>query len=189
MTIKNRDGTPYRLQAPNPFLVQQNELWSDEKIAKYNFDWKKITEESQKEPVIIEEKSKDTVTEEKTEFVPVKEKPTEKSKSQTKISLWMHCLPTIVSEHKDKFYNENIIRTNYGQKFDLETYLIEAGDLSLSFWTTKNLISGSVVFPFRWSDGQSYADYRWWKIIEAQEKEGGWIFDAIPSTLQPDFSG
>ena len=37
MTLKNKDGTVYRIDGPNPFMKKQ-ELWSD--CIKHNLEWK-----------------------------------------------------------------------------------------------------------------------------------------------------
>ena len=75
-----------------------------------------------------------------------------------------------------------------------------ADDLELEFWTSdpnEQIGLKSIIYPFAYEvynkdttryDRVPYDEYRWWIINEKENKEGGWVFYAIPSLDQPDFS-
>jgi hypothetical protein len=78
--------------------------------------------------------------------------------------------------------------------------MISSTDLSIEFWTSdpKNQITEkSIIYPFSYEvhnqstdnyDRVPYDEYRWWKVSSKERKEEGWLFRAVPSDVQPDFS-
>ena len=44
MALKNKDGTPYSLQKPNPVMKNQS-LWKGEKFILHNMKWQTETQE------------------------------------------------------------------------------------------------------------------------------------------------
>ena len=52
MVLKNKDGTPYRLQKPNPVMKNQS-LWTGEKFVLHNMNWavEIKSEENHVEPI------------------------------------------------------------------------------------------------------------------------------------------
>ena len=112
----------------------------------------------------------------------------------------MKCLPAKIEIKKDQLYGESWIKINYSSKIIFPTVLITNSDLILEFWTNdpNELISEhSIVYPFQYEtynnttqsyDRVPFDDRRWWKINKKEKKDMGWLFTAIPSQDQPDFS-
>lgn len=118
-----------------------------------------------------------------------------------KHKVMMHCLPSKIKKHKDDLYGDKWETLTYGKKFVFPSVVLSNNDLSLEFWTSdpnNQINEKSIIFPFAYeiydSNSDSYDripfdEHRWWKITEKQKKdEGGWVFYAIPSADQPDFS-
>ena len=204
MAIKNKDGSAYKLSTPNPLTKDQDlESLKNNEIVLHNFKWeesnvddipemasvlKKDVEEQAKAEEKVEEK-----VEEPEEIIEVKtisvEKPVVTEESKYKVTVSIYCLPAKIKEIQDNFYGEVRQRRSFGKKFSFEAIMIEASDLSIRFWTTINFLAkGSVVFPYRYSDGQPYQEYRWWEITSVESKSGGFIVNAAVSNLQPDFT-
>ncbi len=112
----------------------------------------------------------------------------------------MHCLPAIIKTGQDNLYGEKWIKVSYGEKFIFPSVVTKNSDLSLEFWTTdpnSKLENKSIIFPFCYEvynprtsnyDRVPYDENRWWKISEKVSKDIGWLFIAIPSQDNPDFS-
>lgn len=117
-----------------------------------------------------------------------------------KYKVLCHCLPAKVEIRNDPLYGETWSRVTYGRKFVFPCVVISSTDLSLDFWTSDpdgKISERSVIYPFSYEvhnadtdshDRVPYDDYRWWKIASKEPKEGGWLFSATPSDMQPDFS-
>ena len=118
-----------------------------------------------------------------------------------KYKTMMHCLPAKIIEREDEFYGEKRQKIIYGKKFIFPSVLLENDDLQIQFWTSDpkdQIKEKSIVFPFAYEvfnnetssyDRVPYDEHRWWIINKKEKKEeGGWIFAAIPSITQPDFS-
>jgi hypothetical protein len=102
-----------------------------------------------------------------------------------------HCLPAYIRQEKDDLYDEVMNQVKYGEKFIFPAVILENIDLSMKFWTTdphSKIAKRSVVFPFKYKDGPHLKEFRWWQVVGKEEKELGYIFEAIPSTFQPEFS-
>ena len=112
----------------------------------------------------------------------------------------MHCLPAIIKTGQDNLYGEKWIKVSYGEKFIFPSVVTKNSDLSLEFWTTdpnNKLENKSIIFPFCYEvynprtsnyDRVPYDENRWWKISEKVSKDIGWLFTAVPSQDNPDFS-
>jgi hypothetical protein len=118
-----------------------------------------------------------------------------------KYKVLMHCLPAKTKSHKDSLYGDVWQTVSYGKKFIFPSVVLNSNDLQIEFWTSdpNNQISEkSIVFPFAYEvynqsnnsyDRVPFDEHRWWKITSKENKqEGGWVFYAIPSQDQPDFS-
>lgn len=111
-----------------------------------------------------------------------------------------YCLPAKTKQYSDKFYGEFYTKTKFGKKFIFPFVIIENQDLYIQFWTSdpnKQIEEKSIVYPFAYEiynsanetyDRVPYDEYRWWEISKKEFKDGGWLFEAIPSSNQPDFS-
>lgn len=109
--------------------------------------------------------------------------------SQFRITVSMFCLPSKYKTVRDEFNGEEYQRRTFGKKFSFEAVMVETGDLGIRFWTTVPLLTkGAIVYPYRYSDGQKYGEFRWWEIQSIESKSGGYLIDAIISSVQPDFS-
>ena len=114
-------------------------------------------------------------------------KPTESDRFQITVS--MFCLPAKLKTIRDDFYDDEYQKRTFGKKFSFEAVMVETSDLSIRFWTTVPMLTkGSIVYPYRYNDGQKYGEFRWWEIQSIEEKSGGFLLDATISSMQPDFS-
>lgn len=113
-----------------------------------------------------------------------------------------YCLPANVQRKTDKFYGESWMKVTYGKKIIFPSVMTEVTDFGIEFWTSDpndQITEKSIVYPFVYEvynsetgsyDRVPYDEYRWWKISEKKKmEEGGWLFKAEPSDVQPDFSG
>lgn len=214
MTIVSKDGSVYLLKSPNP-LVKQQEKWDLTKLVFHNFNWEEIREKAEikktapkKEP---EQKTVKISTEPKENYSPPKEQPeqkqiTPKEDEKTfdfpliKYKTISYCLPAIVEKKQDNFYGESWGRITYGNKFTFPSVITNSTDFSFEFWTSDphtQISEKSIIYPFSYEvynertnsyDKVPYDEYRWWKVNSKERKEGGWLFSAVPSEIQPDFS-
>jgi hypothetical protein len=118
-----------------------------------------------------------------------------------KYKVLAHCLPAKIEKRSDSFYGESWERVKYGTKLIFPCIMINSTDFAIEFWTSdpdKKITESSIIYPFSYEvynqetenyDRVPYDEYRWWKVTEKEKKEeGGWLFRAIPSDIQPDFS-
>jgi hypothetical protein len=145
--------------------------------------------------------------EDKTEDEPSEDKP-EDNLSEPSFDLPLikyktisHCLPAIVTKNKDSLYGDSWERIKYASKIVFPSVVTNSTDFSLEFWTSDpkmQITEKSIIYPFSYEvhnpdtnsyDRVPYDEYRWWKVMEKEQKEGGWLFRAVPSEIQPDFSG
>ena len=112
-----------------------------------------------------------------------------------------HCLPAMAkTSHADDLYGESWTRLKYGEKFIFPGVTMTKDDLYIEFWTTdpnRQVTERSVIYPFAYETWDTdtkryhrvpYTEYRWWRVTELHEKDGGYVFYAVPSEFQPDFS-
>lgn len=201
MAIRNRDGSLYKLTRPNP-LAKDQEQWGNDLIV-HNMGWEEemVEEENRipmpalepiikiKKPVLTEERAEVSPAlpnpELKVEPVPVL-KPRKKTVSENAVV--MHCQPAIIKQHHDMLYNETHTRIEYGEKTQIETIILELGDLAIRFKTEFPLTKGSVVFPSKFTNGEKFFDQRWWKVQKVSQMDTTWIAQGIVSDYQPDFT-
>lgn len=150
----------------------------------------------------IEFKSEDQVQEDKCEPAEkdANTEPVEYELPYIKYKVLAHCLPAKIETKSDNFYGETWQRVKYLKKIVIPFIMISANDFSIEFWTSdpKNQITEkSIIYPFCYEvhnqetnryDRVPYDEYRWWKVTSKEPKEKGWVFQAIPSDYQPDFS-
>ena len=187
MTLKNKDGTVYRIDGPNPFMKKQ-ELWSD--CIKHNLEWKDeivfdflkqklnmpVQESAESFLEEIEQKSQ-----EKQEITPVVENSTIPKKEKREFdSIESFCLPVDIIENKDDLYGEVKQKVIYGEVFTIEIVVLEQADLTFRFWTTHKINKGSILYP-------KNKDKRWWKISEVSDAPKGFMYLGLPSPFTPSF--
>jgi hypothetical protein len=212
MTILNKDGNVYVLNGPNP-LVKEQQNWDVKKLIFYNFNWEEIKfkykEKKATKPIPPPPKEIDlpiqqhfeSPIESNIEEIKIEQKQeTNFELPNIKYKVLSHCLPTIIENKKDAFYGESWTRIKYGKKIIFPLILIDATDLTFDFWTSdpnEQINIKSIIYPFAYEvhneqtnsyDKVPYDEYRWWKIISKEKKEGGWFFKSVPSENQPDFS-
>jgi hypothetical protein len=197
MPIRNKDGTEYRLKSPNP-LVKQQERWGDN-IVLHNLKWESVMlpDESDLIPLVSDLKPKQEKIEEtlpvqkeiKPEIIPPKQevKPEEKSSINTKNIILMHCLPAAEKVIKDELYGDIKTKIQYGDKFIIEGLVVEQNDLTFKFWTIIDLGKKSILYPYKWKNGPSVGDFRWWQVTSTEIKANGFLINCIISTYQPHF--
>jgi len=205
MTLKNKDGSPFRLRGPNP-LMREQELWRDFKLHNFQFkgvvvaDTTEVTpfespmhvndfvgelEATKPEPTVIEKQV--------SEFYGQKDPPLERpvvvlpdahDQERREQKPIFHCLPAIIRRRRDALYGETYATVKYDAPFTFEAYVVDQSDFALQFWTSgpaaEKISEGSVIYP-------KLMEKRWWKVVSREEKSGGWLFSAIPSDYQPKF--
>lgn len=118
-----------------------------------------------------------------------------------KYKVLSYCLPAKVEHRVDKLYGESWGRIKYDNKIIFPLVMINSTDFAIEFWTSdpkEQITNNSIIYPFSYEvhnqetnnyDRVPFDEYRWWKVTEKEKKqEGGWLFKAIPSEIQPDFS-
>lgn len=216
MAIFHKDGKTYTLERPNP-LVKQQETWDHSKLIFHNFNWEEIRSQSEKvrtpkikpieivikeEPNPVKEKEPERVKEPEPE-VQIPDAPSDEREFDLpllKYKVLSYCLPAKREKRADSLYGDTWEKIGYGQKFVFPSVVISSTDIAIEFWTSdpkKQITEGSVIYPFSYEvynkntdsyDKVPYDEYRWWKISSRERKEEGWLFSAMPSDIQPDFS-
>jgi hypothetical protein len=212
MILKNKDGSVYILNEPNP-LVKNQRSFDANKLIFHNFKWEDIIYSNaiQKSYPQKQEASKEEKKVKTEEKIQIEQQINENKESFNdeemayKMPLIKHkvlsyCLPAITKNYKDNLYGESWSKLKYGKKFIFPFVMIENQDLTIQFWTSdpnQQITENSIVYPFSYEiynsntnsyDRVPYDEYRWWEISKKEIKNGGWIFEAIPSKNQPDFS-
>lgn len=213
MVIKNKDGSVYKLKGPNPIAAAQN-LWKDFEI--HNMDWEDIElpdiSEAKKfnsdfdvkdvfsEPVVVE--FSEPVVEEVPNAKPDKKRPKivekikteKKTKSKNITDIWV--LPAEIRYDPEKEEGKQYT-IKYFNKQLIEAIIISNNGYKLIFWTNVNFCkSGSIIYPYRNSEGNSLHESQWWKVdrvIDEREDDrlkesGGLLHVCVPSEYTPDFS-
>lgn len=217
MPIKSKDGNVYRLREPNKLTRSQVAINKD-KLIFHNCDWEEICfvdgkplvqeppPPTKSEQVNFSPIELGCKAELQPDPTPEPEPPEAQAPDQDaefpqlNVKTMFHCLPAYTTNHADSFYGSSWQRTKYREKFIFPGVMIEKHDLAITFWTSdpkRQITEQSVVFPFAYEiwnkmtkryDRVPYDEYRWWRVSQIEEKDGGWIFLASPSDFQPDFS-
>jgi hypothetical protein len=194
MTIKNKDGTPYRcFSEPNPIVLRQ-ERWdlNKEDIVLHNFDWKKETapDESSVQQIKTQLKVENTEFEKKEEII-VEELPKKEESSEyiNKNLILVWCLPIQETRIKDELYGEERVSQIYGSKFQFHAVIVNRDDLTFAFWTQDSRISmESIVYPIKYLNNEPLQEHRWWRVDKIENKKKGYLINSVPSSVVPDFS-
>jgi len=190
MAIKNKDGSTFKLSAPNPAMRKQD-LWCDgSKLVLHNFKYEDVIlhnsdhEEKKPEPVKKKYKPLDEIVPQeinvliKETVVPPEDKARKKKPPTKNINI-LYCLPAITTDNFDPLYNENRISVTYGTQFIFEAIVTGSTDLTLEMWTTKDLTKNSIVY-------QPHTR-RWWKVESTIAHSDGFTVGCSPSAIQPSF--
>ena len=206
MAIKNKDGSVYTLRGPNP-LMETQEFWDHHRIELINFHvdgQQTIKDEKRlryyedvvdiKEELNLEENrvipAKEFIQEIQQTPVaivePVVEQPpvVEKQpipRSISKRVVGIHCVPVVETSVTDELYGETRKRRSYGQKYLMEGIPMTENDFIFQFWSSKEIVPGSVVYPQTQSK-------RWWRVQSVAPKSDGFVMSCIASDVNPDFS-
>jgi len=188
MTLRNKDGSLYKLQGPNP-LVKSQEIWNTSELEFHNLSWEKEIQKSEVPAVPVIPPPADFLTELK-ETKKIEELPKPKvelPKIKNSILIW--CLPVYIETVEDSLYGQGYQKTTYGEKFTFEGVMVERGDLISYFWTAHDISENFIIYPSKYTaTGLKVSDFRWWRVVGKKPAKGGFLLDAVPSTFQPDFS-
>lgn len=211
MAIRNKDGSIYKLKSPNNLVKFQEEI-DLKKLKFHNFNWGEVHSSDnisvvKKESDFGKIKIKPEPATEVVDLYPQKNFPEFMEKQEEsaeiphlKVKTMFHCLPAIETNYTHDIYEDSWSRIQYGEKFIFPGVMISNNDLQIEFWTTdprQQVTEQSVIYPFAseiWDQNTKryhrvpFTEYRWWKINSIYERDGGYIFYAVPSDIQPDFS-
>ena len=201
MALRNKDGSIYQLQKPNPMMKYQN-IWDNEKLILHNMKWEseKAEDKTEVQPIKSDIQVKDNFIQElketkqeeekKPEEEPVFERKTvvaedtkriEEEKKPEIEKVFVHCLPATIRTKTDELYGETYQTIQYGVPTSFEAVVLEELDLTYSIWTdTDQITAGSVLFP-------KTNNKRWWKVKNKTPKANGWIINCVLSDYQPSF--
>jgi hypothetical protein len=213
MVIRRKDGNLYVLEGPNP-IVKDQVKWNPKGMVFHNFSWDESsysigtkrsnppdTKTTTTQVPRAEEPEVSVTTTERPNVPEASPEPREFDLPYIKYKVLCYCLPAKVKTHVDKLYGESWQKVTYGEKFIFPCVVIESSDLSMQFWTSdprQQVGEKSIIYPFSYEvhnkatdsyDKVPYDEYRWWRVSEKNEKEGGWLFACVPSETHPDFSG
>ena len=190
MVLRNKDGSIYKVNGPNPLVKDQN--WDEFVLHNWKWDFSEaekltkseklkyipppvepVPEEPEEEKVDIPEEEKVDIpepVEPKQEVIPIMSSLKGEARLLKNIVL-VHCLPP------------------KGLKFTFEAVIVQRESFHIVFWAPIKLEMGSVIYPSVYVDGnRSLGDYQWWKVNRMEPKKDGFLMSAIISDLQPDFS-
>lgn len=196
MSIKNRDGTIFKLRGPNPAMNNQD-IWGDYVIHNMKFVGKTVADPDL--AVVSSPQAQAVQDDFAAELEETKVKPEPKPEPQPEVKIEVpkpepislpkgtkkvdvHCLPATLRERKDGIHGDKYQTIQYGSPFVFEAVILQEEDFFIRFWTNVSQVSrGSVVFP------KIEEVRRWWRVSERQEKGNGWILTAVVSDYTPSF--
>ena len=179
--LKNKDGTPYRLNSPNPLVKDQ--VWDD--LVLHNWEWEYIPKNTPSEKLLEKPPELEPI------IVPEPKIP------EPEIKITEPDIPITASLKGDRKLVKNLVvahclpkeGSGYGKKFSFEAVILKRADFNIVFWTPIKLELGSIIYPSVKVDGNiSYGDYQWWKIDKVESKKQGYLISGMISDVQPDFS-
>jgi hypothetical protein len=184
MPILNKDGTVYRLRGPHPLLKDQRR-WDHDAIVLHNFGLigtrsisvSNVSSVTKEEDQVI---LKAAVSEPPVITTPPT--PIEKISTPQPQGIKIHCLPGVLTVHRDDLYGEEYTTIKYGNKFEFDANMVNKSDLSLILWTAhKTVAEGSILYP---QTGHA----RWWRVTRVEPQGVGIVVTCIPSDEQPSFN-
>jgi len=201
MAIKNKDGSDYKLNGPNPHMKNQL-LWDHFELHNMNFEEISSAIKKQKENIKTEEPKKQTKIEEFKELpkldvsnkneeieekvqineeeIEVKKEEEQKNNSNVK-KINIFCLPAKVKIFEDSLYGEIKKTIDYGKKFKFEAVEINCSDINFEIWTNAvDIEKESILYP------QNF-EKRWWRVNNITKKFDGILISCNPSKITPSF--
>lgn len=204
MTLRNKDGTIYKLVGPNPAMKDQN-LWDEFKVHNMQWEDEKAEDTNKVNPIASDFDVRDTflsaLDKAKSDIKVVETKPEipepvierkpliqpdlqreEAEAAQEDIQkVFIHVLPAYLRERRDALYGDSYKTIQYGRPTSFEGVILQQTDLLIEVWTDTDKISaGSILYP---KTGYK----RWWRVQDKTQKGGGWVLVAVPSDHQPSF--
>ena len=205
MTLRNKDGSLYKLAAPNPVMKTQ-EMWGGYQVHNMQWEGEKAKDANQVNPIasdfdvqetflsaldkaksdikVVETKSDSTNSQIERKPVVQPDLQREELRASTDNGIektFIYCLPALLRTRQDSLYGDSYTTVQYGNPTSFEGVILKQQDLFIEIWTDTNSINnGSILFP-----KQGYK--RWWRVQEKVEKGGGWVLSATPSDHQPSF--
>lgn len=171
MTIKKKDGTPYKLKGINPLMKDQDH-WD-------NTEWKVHYVEP--EEIIIKD-PKRIAPEGFMEEDPL---PAIVGVGVISNKEIIYCLPSILITEEDPVYGQKIQKPGWGDKFSFEAIRLEYTGFTITFFARMpqeymdKLNRGSIILVFKQRE--------WWKVNETELFEDGIKIYCVPSELKPSF--
>ena len=198
MTLYNKDGSVYKLSAPNP-IIKDQQIWT--KFVVHNMKWRPEYKEdgtaispieedfaqeikSQAELFLDElttskeDDSAEKIIEQKIEIKEDEKQKTIKSNEIEKT--FIYCLPAKLKEKVDNLYGDTFKTISYDNPTSFESVILSQNDMIIEMWSEIKYEKETILYP-------KNGDKRWWKISEITPKLGGWIIKGIPSQDQPSF--
>lgn len=171
MTIRNKDGTTFKLEGVNPLMKEQDH-WKGEKWHVYHPEEEKI--------VLLDPKRSftqdigDDVENVVTSMLGVG------AIQQKEI---LYCMPLIVSYEEDPLYGQKKRKTDWGDKFSFEAVTIASSTgLTATYFAnlpTEKVPEGSVILVFN--------ERQWWKVGGIEIVEGGVHIHCVPTDIKVSF--
>lgn len=196
MTLRKSDGTPYRLNRPNPLMLNQ-EIWDGDFVL-HNFKFKEtVIEDGSKfnyrsvEHVPFADEIANAIQDEGEDLPPIEtvkaETPPPKATSILKHSpnkIVVYCLPGVIKKVRDDLYGDTKTKIEYvSEPFTFEGIVLLADDISISVWCpTDQVTVGSIIYP-------QNNEKRWWRVMKSSPNTEGWMLEAGISDFQPRFRG
>lgn len=212
MSIKNKDGSVYKLRGPNPLLMDQIE-WDKAHVRLINVTWKSEIVNDARNPIEASKINIVNIRDElglkdnpKTKIVPAKDflkeaqAPIETSELKTPETVLnvdsklarilrergveFFCIPVVNYEKiTDELYDNSYMNPIYGEKYLFDALIIDQSDLQLQYWCVLPMLKNSIVLRKNKEGGE-----RWWRILAVEEKTGGYLVICNISDVNPDFS-
>lgn len=187
MVIRNKDGSEYKLNKPNPHMKNQL-LWDHFELHNMNFEDIKglIKKKEISQPKIEvkkeEIKEQEIIKEYPKEKEEQKQETKEETKEETNVKKTLvFCLPAKSKIYEDVLYGEIKKSITYEKKFKFEAVILNISDVSMELWTNAiNIEKESILYP------QNF-EKRWWKVNIISKKFDGIILSCVLSTMTPSF--
>lgn len=96
-------------------------------------------------------------------------------------------LPVKYVEKIDKVYGEIRKTKKYGQKYEIESAVLNMNDLEIQIITDTLVEKNAIIYASRFKSGDlGYA--RWWEVLKVTPQGENYIVEGIITDFHPDFS-
>ena len=211
MTLRNSDGSVYKLAGPNPAMKSQN-LWDGYAVHNMVWNGENAKDESKVVPIsspldgketffdaldrakqemlntpkpeikIVETDSK--IVDKKPEIKIVETNPEPKIVEDSTNEIektFIHVLPARIREKKDSLYGDVYRTIQYDKPTSFEGVIISYEDITFQVWTNTIKLGIGSILY------PKFGTKRWWRVQDVQDKANGWIMTCVPSDEQPSF--